>query len=771
MRDDSERKSLFGLIKPALKSMFSTDKPGKKEKYKVEYDEDGNPLSEVDFCKRAFQDAGSWDDYFAESAEAAKANKYFLYISNWDEMSKSYRTNNNKISMEINQCAIYQRALIKENRTISPQVEVTPTNLDIPAKVSETKAGILRYIADRSDTDIEYSLVFQDMLDCGAGALHLQLEQTNNGKGEEEILLKREDIFKCGFDPDANNMFREDGDFAFIRYSVTKQKFKKMFPGKEVPIGQVIPGSTSNASGRYTDKVDLMLYYKRQYRQTKVLVLDTGAKLSEAEYEVFKKQYDKDVIRKKKLYEKGREMMQIALAQGEIDHVPNVSFESTIKPFPQVVKTEKSYFEYICGYTLTQDCVLQRRELNTNQMPLLFSPGDTRVANDNFICIPYAQNAQNAQRFMNYCISEIADDLNCRIKPNIVGTKKNFKADYDGWWNHNRNKILMAEPDQGGLMPYIISGSAVDQGILAAYQTAETALRFLMGMDTDIAKTASDATIITNDLKIANNKGVYQDNLNKLIAKANEGVLKLIPSVYGTERTVIIKSPDGKLDYKVINQDTYNYLVEEEKYQIENDMSIGDFSVEVHGGSSFFAQQILTANFLLKFTGQNEEQLGPLTYDKIIEAMPFLGNSVIANRIKKKITPPDIVADEAGKPPPPAQPNPELEIEKAKLELQAADLKIKQEQQQVDKEKIKVDLLEQFAKLAAQMKEIESKNIESAAQIATAQIKADAENKRSIEEGLERIDDLVVKEEDKIEKMHDEADKIMREVAQTVNMG
>ncbi|MFY4731408.1 portal protein [Nitrospira sp. BLG_2] len=768
MNDDIQPKTPLTQIrsKYAAKRDDPADlSPYTSDKYEVEYDEDGNPLSEYDFCQQAFKNKGKWDDYYTLAKQTAINNKRFLYVSNWDDESLSNRRMNNKITMEVNLAAIYQRALIKENRTISPQVQIIPTNLKVPSKTAELKAGLLRYIAEKSNTDVQYMNTFQDLCDCGGSALHIVVVQSNSGKLEEELRVKYEDIMDCSFDPDAKEMFREDGDFASVAYRISEQQFKKMFPGEEIPTSVAVD-SDNMSDAQYEGTVTLLKYYKRQYRETKVLILENGAQFTEEEYEELKKQYDKEREEKEKLYEIAANLFKQKLAEKGLPDKNLPSFESTMKPFPAIVKEEKSYFEYICGYILSNQKVLQRREYNTDQMPLLYGVGDQRVVNGQLIVIPYAKYAQNMQRFMNWCLSEMTDDLACRIKPTILGTTQNFATNLQDWTNPNRSRVQVAEPDDtNGHMPTVMQAPAVDQGILALYQQAREDIKILMGAGTEVAKTASDETLMTNDLRDSNDKGVYQDNLNKLIAKTNEGLLKLIPSIYDTERTIITKGEDGKLDYQVINKNTYQLDDDSDDFIIENDMSIGDFSVEVYGGSSFFAQQVLGINFLLKIASMNEEVLMPLVIDEVAKLAPFVFSNKICNRFRMKVTPPDVIAQEEGKPaPPPPPPSPDQQIEQGKLKLQAADLKLKEQEQQLEQHKLKMDAIQMVVNSMLEKKEIEAKNIASAAQITAEQIRADTENKRSVEEGMGKLEEMIEKEHDRQDRMHMESAKISKEL-------
>lgn len=131
----------------------------------------------------------------------------------------------------------------------------------------------------------------------------------------------------------------------------------------------------------------------------------------------------------------------------------------------------------------------------------------------------------------------------------------------------------------------------------------------------------------------------------------------------------------------------------------------------------------------------------------------------------QNVVPPAVIAQEEGKPaPPPPPPSPEEQIEQGKLKLQAADLKLKEQDQKIQENKQKMEAIEMVVNSILQKKEIEAKNIASAAQITAEQIRADTENKRSVEEGLERLETMIEKEHDRQDMMHAESAKVAKEI-------
>ena len=204
----------------------------------------------------------------------------------------------------------------------------------------------------------------------------------------------------------------------------------------------------------------------------------------------------------------------------------------------------------------------------------------------------------------------------------------------------------------------------------------------------------------------------------------------------------MIRLKDGRLDYKVINKNTYE-LDENNELRIENDMTIGDYTVQVYGGASFATQQVMQVNFLTNYTRLNPQALLPLTADEILKCAPFPFSNELITRVRSTIVPPQIISEEEGKPmPPPPPPSPQERLMEAKIFAEIEKMRMSQE-------KMKHDMVELVVNSVLKMKSIEGENIASAASIEVAQLQAHSEDARSAEQELQK---MISDEEDRIDE-------------------
>lgn len=722
------------------KGITSRYKIGKPYKYEVEYDDNGDPLSESEFCHEAFMNVGIWNQYWADVVVTAENNKQFIYVDNWDKDARDARELKNKTCMEFNIVAQKQAEMISLNISYGPNVEIVPASPKIPSQVTETKTGLLHQIAYESESDIVYGDTYQDLLDCGYGAILLDTDLSCDGTLQEDLYIRKPNsLFDCFWDPNAKKFNKQDGKCAGFKVTMTKDEYKKSFPGIDLPEEGISLGSASGYSS--VDTVTVLKYYKRQYRKTKVFMLEDGAQLTESEYEELEKQYKINVKKQMALYEK------------MIDHVTkntNVSadklppFKPLLRKPPKIKSTETSYRTYVCGYVLTQDRVLRKKVLATDELPVYFIRGAGATINGRWTPLPYALNAHAPQRMCNFAVSEIVDELNNRQRSKVIGSTTNFAAHVKYWSHADRYDFLPYTPDMiGGTKPEYLTPPTFDPNLLQIYQQSREDVEKIMGISQPLSPDASGNARMQNDMSNAPLKGVYELNLNAGIAAVNRGILKLIPSIYGTERTITIRKKTGELDYRTINQNMYE-LDENNEMRIENDMSLGDFSVKVYGGSSFASQQMMSVNALMNFTKLNVEQVFPYTADIIPGQMPFSWVNQLVIRMRDNVVPPQVVAKEEGKPAPQTPPNPQQQLAEAELKLKQQDLQLKQQELQLKskeiqidyelkQEQLKADVGETAAKMVIEAKQTEAKNIESAASVEAAAIKAQSEDRRSLE--------------------------------------
>jgi len=707
--------------------------------------EDPLKMDEIEFTKYAFECRGAWEDWYAQNISKARSNKQFVYKDQWDQQTKSKRQAMGKECLENNVIRPIIRALTAEQRAIDPQVNIYAGNTDIPSQKVELISGLWRQVCYDSDSKIVYSTAYRDQIDAGYGAMKLAIQKQEGATLNKVLRLEPvKDALRCFWDPSAKNMFKTDGAFAGQEFEMSEREFIKKFgitPTEYADFG------TTGAI--YKEKTVILLqFYLKCHYDIQIFILEDGTELSKEEYEELEKEQQIKIAMERVKYE---EFVKMAEMQG----VPPESippFQSRIQPIPQIDKRKKTTSHYIMSYLLCKNHVLQKQKLPCKLIPLVFVPGDLVEMDGQEMTIPYSIDAEAPQRAINYLFSEIIYSVNTRVRSKVFATKTQIGAHTEQWDYPNRSWISTVTPDpMSPGMPQLINPPAVDPILLELYQQFITDVKDMLAERSEMADDASGTALLTNEMLQGSSRGVYSDNLNLAIGHLTKIGLSLLPYVYDTERTIVIRKENGEVDYKTINKMTYQ-MDEKGDFIIDNDMSHAiEYLVEVFGGPSYAAQRVFAVNFLERLASM-DPQLLPLIIDEIMKNAPFVFSNKLIKRFQEKIMPPDIVALEAGQQPPPQQPTPQEELmklmkmkEMSGLVNTVSDAQIKEKKVQIEQQRADTELFESITKGASAIIDDQAKMIDSLNEVQRTEIEATGQEN----DHLEAIIDQMITNEQK----------------------
>jgi hypothetical protein len=247
--------------------------------------------------------------------------------------------------------------------------------------------------------------------------------------------------------------------------------------------------------------------------------------------------------------------------------------------------------------------------------------------------------------------------------------------------------ILRAKPDpKTGVIPTKQQAWDLSPALLQNFQRGSQDIREILGFTEQEQVQGRDMSgKARRERKLEGSMSayVYFDNLNQSIEQAGRCVLDLLPVVYGQdERNVVISKADGKTQDVTLNKQMPDG-------SIENELSAGDYDIEIDTGPSFAIQRDVALEFMQQ-TIANNPQIFPLIADLWagnldIEQMPL---------IKERLTnlvPKEILAKEKGEQPPPKQPNPQEMMMQMEMQSKQAELKNKMAEVQLKAEKLKLD--------------------------------------------------------------------------------
>ena len=176
---------------------------------------------------------------------------------------------------------------------------------------------------------------------------------------------------------------------------------------------------------------------------------------------------------------------------------------------------------------------------------------------------------------------------------------------------------------------------------------------------------------------------VWFDNLNQAIEQGGRVVLDLLPVIAGEqERHMVLAKADGRTESIVLNK-----IVspdESGEPMRENVLDNNDYDIEIDTGPSFAVQKEMALE-MFQQTLQVNPQAFPLIADLWAKNLDIQWMPQIAERFKN-LVPPEILAKEAGEPPPPKQPNPQEIMMQAELQQKQQQLKMNEQKMHLEEQ-------------------------------------------------------------------------------------
>lgn len=655
---------------------FGMYKPKESEEGYDEADDD----SDEAILKEYVDSVNSWYSYFNEHIERARNYLTFLYVDQWDVNIRQARESLSRPTMEFNKVTSVIRAILGEARNNSPALTVRGVGKEVNQKTVDIYEGLIAQIHYESDADIVYQLAAKHALECGWGAARVVSEYEGPDTFKQVLRIKGIMDFQAAFwDPCAQESNKSDGDFCGVYTVMSKEKFKKIYPGVQNP--QDVSGLTNNYYVRWNTRDTVMIaeIYCKKYYSKKIVQLSDGKELDE-----------KDAKKVLDMQEKFMEQ--------------NPDWE--LFGFqPLEIENERDVRDYkIKHIKFVQNKILEETDYPGKILPIPYFEGDSTVIDGEQIPLPYIQDAIDTQKLINYIGSEIAYSVLRSRKETVIGTPDNFAGFEDDWINPDRVQgYLEFNYDRQGGKPEFIDPPVFNAAFMSAYNNSTQDLMQVLGRYEESRGQASNAIsgkAINARQQAANNPvNLYNDNNQRGIKQIGKILLEMIPFIYDTERTVMVLGRDGKSKAVDVNQQKGFKMLPDGGVDanMENDLTVGKYDIEVRVDGSFDAQMAEAMDILIRLCQVNP-QISTLIPDLIAEVSGLENTPRLVERLRT-LVPQAIIAKEDGlpppPPPPPPPPDPMIEIQKQGLMLtaqkNAADAQAKNRQLGINEQKVMID--------------------------------------------------------------------------------
>jgi len=325
------------------------------------------------------------------------------------------------------------------------------------------------------------------------------------------------------------------------------------------------------------------------------------------------------------------------------EEFPNLEGKIPLSRIATVEKIREVVDNKVC-WVITNGCeVLDRGEWHDSEFPFVAVLGKDEVVDGKREITGIIKHAKDSQKLANYMITNAVKKIDASNKtPWIIpeeAVPAASPARRDWETSHLVPKAALyyrSRDDLGNQIMPPQRGDSVEpaiQAILQAYQTLTNGIKQTVGIyEAGIGETVGERQS-GNAIKTLAERGEinnfhFSDNLVMAIKRLGWLILRLIPKVYDTPRTVRIIGLDDEEDLIKVNE-----IFHENGQQKMHDLTAGgEYDVVIDTGPTFATKKAQESESMIGFLTA-VPQLGPVLADLVAKNMDWDASGTVADRV------------------------------------------------------------------------------------------------------------------------------------------
>lgn len=625
----------------------------------------------------------AWFDYYADNIETYSANISFVQGSQWDPDTVAYYAANNKSIITYNILGKFIKQIVGEQLKTTPEMQVVVDTDQANQKKIALKQDLLRTIQIKNNAKECYEVAFECALSGGWGALWCYNDYESGLTFDQ--CVRQEPIKEptlCWWDPKAKNKCKDDGDacgyISYFRKSDFKRKWPNAEPTSDNWDTQIIDPGFFVTESDDDELIAVSTSYEKRYFKKKIVMVSPTLS-GEKSDTITKDKFDEYVEK----YVSGIQQVNQMLGIGDqpVD-APKIVDERTVDDYKMKCTRH------------TKHEILEVYDFPSKELPLTYVDGYSYSDKGKQIVKSFVQDAHDAQRLLNYNISEQAQSVRTYRRETIYATNKMMNGAMQQGKNPEKGAFYFpVESDMSfnGGIPLFREQQPIPAALFEAVNSAKQAILDILGRTEaamgDPGNEVSGVAIQNRMMQQNTVVNKWFDGLLKAIAQQGRCVNDLINNLYDQPREMMLYKEDNKA-YKAKLND-YNMMTGD----VDNEITDDDMEITISVGANYEMLRQEERKYLLDLMNASQNPL----FAKVGDLLAGLSDTPIMPKVVeriKTIIDPAILAKEEGKPPPPPPPPPpQLMIEQQKLKNEEQANQIKAQQTEVDKIKAQVNLL------------------------------------------------------------------------------
>lgn len=516
----------------------------------------------------------------------------------------------------VNKLPQFVRQVTGDMRQSRPGIKVVPVDSGADIKTAEIRAGMIRYVENRSKAKHVYTTGADSQVTCGIGHWQIETEYAHAGTFNQELKVTGiGDSVAVVWDADAQEPNKVDADHCFVPIDMTTAKFKKKWPdavASGFDTSLCGTGTTSYFDGWSTDDtVRVVVYWKKKpIRRTLALLPDGSIEDLTDQVKDFPKE-------------------QVAAGLQWLREQKQARIEE-----------RESY--KICRYLITMAEVLEESEWPGMNIPVVPVIGEEVRVGRSVYRHGIVRYARDLQRMENYYASAETEVIALQPKAPWIGTKKQFQDNYDLWETANTEAHPFLEYTVDPLAPGApqrvqppVASQAISEGKIRNSEDMKAVIGIYDSSLGAKSNETSGVAIARRDAQGDTGTFVYHDNWALAIERTGEIINELFPKIYDTQRTIRILGDDGKPDMVEINKPQVINGID----QIMNDITSGSYDVIMEQGPSYATKRQQAQDGMTAFI-QAFPPAAPVMGDIYAKSMDWPHSEEIGERLEELLPPP-----------------------------------------------------------------------------------------------------------------------------------
>jgi hypothetical protein len=524
----------------------------------------------------------------------------------WEDSVRQRRDAAGKPTLTVNTLPAYVAQIVGNRRLNDVGIKIIPDNGGTK-KVAEVREGLIRSIQKLSKAQFAYDTAFEQQVITGLGNFQILLDYAHDDVFEQDIRIAAiPNALAVVWDHASVEPSGADARHVFVVDTLDRKEFKRRYP--KAHAGWDATELERRAAGWDTADSTQIVSFWRMRSKTRLLALMQDGTVQD-------------------VTDLGEEEWWDAAVQDE-------------HGLPMVREVQRKYAQmYLCS---SQEILDGPYDLPIQRVPVFRVPAWELHIEGERKRWGLVRFLRDPKRLHNYWRSTIAEKLVGSPKAKWVAADTAVEGREDSWRrSHLEDDPLLIYNADSSAPPMRVQPADVETALIQEAGMAAQDIRDVSNIhEASLGQRSNEVSgraIMARQRVGEVGTTIFQDRLNLAIEEAGGVINQLIPFVYDTPRIIKVLGPDSVQDHHV--------RINDEQDPDSVDITEGKYSVTVTTGPSYTTRRVEAREEMMALTNAMPDVMA-VAADKIVEAQDWPGADEIARRLRMRLPPGMLSADD-----------------------------------------------------------------------------------------------------------------------------